>query len=85
LDHYAEFKGVAMLELGIVCFIVLAVGYWATLFAMGRRDDVLHGNFIQLELQAEPALPAAVPPAASESLQALLATIKRDLADAAQV
>ena len=33
-----------MLEIGILVFIVLAVGYWTTLWIMGRRDDVLHGQ-----------------------------------------
>ena len=57
-----------MFEISIFCVILIAVGYWATLFAMGRRDDVLHGHFVEPEPQAGPAarLPAAparaVPP-----------------------
>ncbi|MGY3446148.1 MULTISPECIES: hypothetical protein [unclassified Bradyrhizobium] len=75
--------------------IVLAVGYWATMFVMGRRDDVLHGKFVEEEEPAvEPVrftrqMPRARPaPAApqpnKDSLQALLTVIKRDLNDAAR-
>jgi len=85
---------------------VLAVGYWATLWLMGRHDDVLHGDFVQSEQGAEraatSAFPAppfppkpnlrqtqepAMPPRAdsSDTLQSLLASIKRDLKDAAQL
>jgi hypothetical protein len=50
-----------MLEIGILVFIVLAVGYWATLWTMGRRDDVLHGQFVDFEGEDElaPAMAAA--------------------------
>ena len=75
-----------MFELGIFCVILLAVGYWATMWTMGRRDDVLHGKFVQAEPQAEPAaVPPAAPRASTESLQTLLAVIKQDLKDAAQI
>jgi hypothetical protein len=58
-----------MLEIGILVFLALAFGYWATLWIMGRRDDVLHGQFVEFEDQGEPAIamataapePAAVP------------------------
>src|SRR6516162_8972722 len=53
-----------MLEIGIFCVILLAAGYWATMFAMGRRADVLHGKFVHPDPEAEtgeaPA-PAAPP------------------------
>jgi hypothetical protein len=86
-----------MFEIGIFCVILLAVGYWATLFAMGRRGDVLHGHFVEPEPQADPVpLPpvAALPPAVSavrtpapvsansETLQSLLAAIRQQLKDA---
>jgi hypothetical protein len=77
-----------MFELGILGVILLAVGYWATLWVAGRRDDVLHGKFVQVEagaaVVAEPAsVPRATPRASTESLQLLLATIKQDLKDVA--
>jgi hypothetical protein len=55
-----------MFELGIFCVILLAVGYWATMWTMGRRNDVPHGKFVQPEPQAEPA--ALPPPAAPAPL-----------------
>ena len=92
-----------LFELVVLGIILVAIGYWATMYTMGRRDDVIHGNFVQDEA-AEPAppiaarqiphrnvtrmptRPAAVAPRASrESLQSLLAVIKQDLKDAAQV
>jgi hypothetical protein len=81
-----------MFEISIFCVILLAVGYWVALWLMGRHDDVLHGDFVRTEQGPEPAstpLPAAslppVRPDSSDSLQALLASIKRDLKDAAQI
>jgi len=78
-----------MFELGIFCVILLAVGYWAILFALGRRADVIHGHFVEGEPQHEP--PTLVPPmlpvaprANVEALQSLLAVLKQDLKDAAQ-
>ncbi|QOZ25440.1 hypothetical protein [Bradyrhizobium sp. CCBAU 51753] len=81
-------------ELVVCGVILLAVGYWATMFVMGRRDDVLHGKFVEERPDIEraramppvpparPAAPAAQPGA--DSLQTLLAVIKRDLHDAAR-
>ena len=84
-----------LFELGILGVILLAAGYWATLFTMGRREDVLHGKFVELEpgnatvkaaITPAPAPWADTPPqrASAESLQSLLAVIKQDLKDAAQ-
>jgi hypothetical protein len=42
-----------MFEIGIFCVIFLAVSYWAVLWLMGRRQDVLHGEFVESELPAE--------------------------------
>ncbi|PAY06173.1 hypothetical protein CK489_24975 [Bradyrhizobium sp. UFLA03-84] len=74
--------------------ILLAVGYWATMFVMGRRDDVLHGKFVEEEPAAEstrlmrhaPRVRTAptAPRPNKDSLQALLTVIKRDLHDAAR-
>ena len=40
-----------MFEIGIFSVIVLAVSYWAILWVMGRREDVLHGEFVKVESQ----------------------------------
>jgi len=98
-----------MFELIICCFLVFAVAYWATLWTAGRRDDVLHGHFVEAEREAgRPAIPASparaavrpafpkkpviaapVPPPARvetlDSLQSLLASIKRELKNASQI
>jgi len=42
-----------MFEIGIFCVISFAVSYWAFLWLMGRRDDVLHGEFVESEPLAE--------------------------------
>jgi hypothetical protein len=76
-----------MFEIGIICIIALATGYWTTLWLMGRREDVLHGDFVESEQGTEPA-PAPLPtahPANADTLQSLLASIKQDLKDAAQI
>lgn len=49
-----------MFEIGVFAFIVFALGYWGILWAMGRREDVLHGHFVELEAQTGPA-PAVMP------------------------
>jgi hypothetical protein len=83
-----------MFEIGVFCVILVAVGYWVTLRTMGRREDVLHGQFVQVEAHREPAPePAAAPPPApparpranAEALQSLLVSIKRELKDAARM
>ncbi len=45
-----------MFEVGIISIIVLAVGYWVTLWLMGRHDDVLHGDFVHAEEGADGAV-----------------------------
>ena len=76
-----------MFELGIFCIIILAVGYWTALWLMGRRDDVLHGDFVQAEPQPEmvPTTSSASRIGSATTLQSLLASIKQDLKDAAQI
>ena len=76
-----------MFEISIFCVIVLAVGYGVALWLMGRRDDVLHGDFVDLEAAPEsaPATSPASPIDSNETLQSLLTSIKRDLRDAAQI
>ena len=44
-----------MFEIGIISIVVLAVGYWVTLWLMGRHNDVLHGDFVHEEGGAEAA------------------------------
>src|ERR1700744_749429 len=44
-----------MFEIGVSAFILFAIGYWAALFIMGRREDVLHGQFVE----ADPELVSA--------------------------
>lgn len=51
-----------MLEIGIFCVILLAAGYWTTMFVMGRRDDVIHGKFVHAEAGPEAAEAVAPPP-----------------------
>jgi len=76
-----------MFEFSILCVIALAIGYWVTLWLMGRHDDVLHGDFVHSEPRPEP--PAAPLPTAAvgspDTLQSLLNSIKQDLKDAAQI
>jgi hypothetical protein len=76
-----------MFELIVFGVILLAIGYWTTLFVMGRREDVLHGQFVEAEPNAEyradPAPPARRR-ADREALQSLFAAIKRDLKDVAR-
>jgi hypothetical protein len=38
-----------MFEIVIFGVIFLAACYWAVLWLMGRRDDVLHGEFVRSE------------------------------------
>lgn len=38
-----------MFEIGLISIVVLAVGYWVTLWLMRRHDDVLHGDFVHEE------------------------------------
>jgi hypothetical protein len=86
---------VSYVEIGIFCVIFLAVVYWAVLWLMGRREDVLHGEFVKSEPHAgEPVRPvfpkrpvrsgpperlAGQPAFRQERLESLLNTIKQDL------
>jgi hypothetical protein len=51
-----------MFEIGIFCVIFLAVSYWAVLWLMARRDDVLHGEFVESEPHAEEPPRPVFPP-----------------------
>ena len=50
-----------MFEIGIFCVIFLAVSYWAVLWLMGRREDVLHGEFVKTEAQPDQAVRPVFP------------------------
>jgi len=67
-----------MLAIGISVFLVLAVGYWTILWIMGRRDDVLHGQFVDFEGedQLAPAMAAPSPVPARAKL-ALATSVQR--------
>jgi hypothetical protein len=59
--------------------IVLAIAYWTALWLMGRRDDVLHGQFVNRD--RPPAAPSGSRHAAQSAnpLQSLLNSIEQDL------
>jgi hypothetical protein len=50
-----------MFEIGIFCVIFLAISYWTVLWLMGRREDVLHGEFVKGEGQPEEPVRAIFP------------------------
>jgi hypothetical protein len=50
-----------MFEIGIFSLIVLAVSYWAILWVMGRREDVLHGEFVKADAQPGEPVRATFP------------------------
>ncbi|MHB0767253.1 hypothetical protein [Bradyrhizobium sp. 5.13L] len=62
-----------MLEISVFCVILLAAGYWTTMFVMGRRDDVIHGKFVHTEDEADfarPPMPTPPPPFPKRPLHA---------------
>ncbi|MGY3036687.1 hypothetical protein ACVIIV_005857 [Bradyrhizobium sp. USDA 4354] len=62
-----------MLEIVLFCVILLAAGYWAAMFIMGRRDDVIHGKFVHTEDEGDFArapMPAPPPPFPKRPLKA---------------
>lgn len=50
-----------MFEIGIFSVIILAISYWAVLWTMGRREDVLHGEFVKAEAQPDEPVRAIFP------------------------
>jgi hypothetical protein len=84
------FSGAAMFEAGFFSVILLAVGYWVVLWIMRRRNDVLHGHFVEPEprpVSATTSAPASRParlPRNAEALRPLLASIERELKRAAR-
>ena len=79
-----------MFEASFFGVILLAVGYWMVLWIMRRRDDVLHGHFVEPEpgpvsaKASAPALRPARPPGNGDALRPLLASIERELKRAAR-
>ena len=50
-----------MFEISIFCVILLAISYWAVLWTMGRREDVLHGEFVEPGAQSEELVRSVFP------------------------
>ena len=50
-----------MFEISIFCVILLAISYWAVLWVMGRREDVLHGEFVEAGARAEEPVRSVFP------------------------
>ena len=44
-----------MFEIAVFSIVIIAIAYWAFLWRMGRRDDVLHGEFIAPFADRSPA------------------------------
>ena len=60
-----------MFEIIIFCVILLAVCYWAVLWLMGRREDVLHGEFVEAGAQAEEPVRSVFPERPARKVQAV--------------
>ena len=81
--------GPKMFEVAVFCILVIASAYWAFLWRMGRRDDVLHGEFIAPFSSSSPFSspgPFSNQSPASTldievSVKSLLRTIERDLCE----
>jgi hypothetical protein len=59
-----------MFEIIISCVILLAVFYWAVLWLMGRREDVLHGEFVEAGAQTEEPVRSMFPERPARKVQA---------------
>jgi hypothetical protein len=66
-----------MFEVAIYSIVVIAIAYSAFLWRMGRRADVLHGEFIAPSSTSSPASTLDI----EASLKSLLRTIERDLCE----
>jgi hypothetical protein len=73
-----------LFEIGVVSVIVFALAYWTTLFIMGRRKDVLHGEFVETEpeLASASAAPAVIFPPRPVIVPRQIAAPKKVLAPA---
>ena len=50
-----------MFEIGIFFVIFLAASYWAVLWTMGRREDVLHGEFVEHDTRSDEPAQSTIP------------------------
>ncbi|MBN8989797.1 MAG: hypothetical protein J0H42_16215 [Rhizobiales bacterium] len=50
-----------MFEISIFCVILLAISYWAVLWLMGRREDVLHGEFVEAGTKSDEPVRSVFP------------------------
>jgi hypothetical protein len=66
-----------MFEVAVFSILMIAIAYWALLWCMGRRDDVLHGEFIAPSASRSPVSSLDI----EASLKSLLQTIERDLCE----
>jgi hypothetical protein len=73
----AKMFGPKMFEIAVFCIVITAIIYSAFLWRMGRRDDVLHGEFIAPSSSRSPASSLEI----EVSLKSLLRTIERDLCE----
>ena len=64
-----------MFEVAVYSIVIIAIAYSAFLWRMGRRADVLHGEFIAPSSSPASTLDIEV------SLKSLLRTIERDLCE----
>ena len=69
-----------MFEVAVFSIVIVAIAYSAFLWRMGRRDDVLHGEFIAPSASRSPASQASAPDIET-SLKSLLQIIERDLCE----
>lgn len=66
-----------MFEFAVLFIVLIAIAYSAFLWRMGRRADVLHGEFIAPSSSRSPASTLDI----EASLKSLLQTIERDLCE----
>jgi len=70
-----------MFELVVFCVIALAVGYCATLWILGRKDDVIFGRYVRTERLS---LIKTNPPAASAGWNLILEALSTSAASTRQ-
>jgi hypothetical protein len=87
INGLAKTFGPKMFEVAIYSIVVVAIAYSAFLWRMGRRADVLHGEFIVPSSGPQFSSPQFSSPSPAStldieaSLRSLLQTIERDLCE----